>query len=277
MRLGPVPMYYFNDREAAISQSGASARTTHGAKECVDAIRLFAAMLWLALSGEGKDAILYGHGMTDLCSERLRSIARGDYRSRDVGLIRSNGYVVDSLEGGPPVLRADGAFEDAILCAANLGDDADTTAPFAVNWPGRPTGIPAFRGTGWSGSHSLSRSGPWQSACMLPGAVNRSPTFARMRSSRVWSTARACSVPSCCLSVATIIRDTSTGICCSNAGKCNSSFHLLRGIDENVMVSLVGLLRSHGRRAYRLGVVPCRRQTTMDSCRRYDVRDSKFP
>jgi ADP-ribosyl-[dinitrogen reductase] hydrolase len=128
MRLGPVPMYYFNDRDAAISQSGDSARTTHGAKECVDASRLFAAMLWLALSGEGKDAILYGHGMTDLCSERLRSIARGDYRSRDVGLIRGNGYVVDSLEAALWCFERTATFEEAILCAANLGDDADTTA-----------------------------------------------------------------------------------------------------------------------------------------------------
>jgi hypothetical protein len=29
----------------------------------VGASRPFAAMQWLALSGEGKDAILYGHGM----------------------------------------------------------------------------------------------------------------------------------------------------------------------------------------------------------------------
>lgn len=59
---------------------------------------------------------------------------------------------------------------------------------------------------------------------MLPGAVNRWPLFARTRSSRVWWTARACPVPSCCLTVATIIRDTSTGICSGRAGSCDVRF-----------------------------------------------------
>lgn len=128
MRLAPVPMYYFNDRNAAIEQSGHSAKTTHGANECVEASRLFGVMLWLALSGADKDAILLGHGMTDLSSKRLNAIARGAYRGTDAAHIRGNGYVVDSLEAALWCFDRTATFEEAILCAANLGEDADTTA-----------------------------------------------------------------------------------------------------------------------------------------------------
>lgn len=128
MRLAPVPMYYFHDRASAIAYAGESARTTHGALECIEASRLFGAMLWLALSGATKEAILCGHGMAELQSERLASIARGAYRGQDAAAIRGNGYVVDSLEAALWCFERTATFEEAILCAANLGDDADTTA-----------------------------------------------------------------------------------------------------------------------------------------------------
>ncbi|GAB3383623.1 ADP-ribosylglycohydrolase family protein [Massilia agri] len=128
MRLAPVPMYYFSDRALAIAYAGESARTTHGAQECIEASRLFGAMLWLALAGATKEAILHGHGMTDLCSARLVSIARGAYRGAHAGEIRGSGYVVDSLEAALWCFERTATFEEAVLCAANLGDDADTTA-----------------------------------------------------------------------------------------------------------------------------------------------------
>jgi ADP-ribosyl-[dinitrogen reductase] hydrolase len=128
MRLAPVPMFYFGDREAAIEHAGHSARTTHGSQECVEACRLFGAMLWLALSGAGKENILLGHGIIDLQSQRLASIAVGDYRKFDATAIGGNGYVVDSLEAALWCFAGTSTFEEAILCAANLGDDADTTA-----------------------------------------------------------------------------------------------------------------------------------------------------
>lgn len=128
MRLAPVPMFYFGDRDAAIEHAGHSARTTHGAQECVEASRLFGAMLWMALSGAGKEAILLGHGITGLQSQRLTSIAAGDYRGFDAKAIRGNGYVVDSLEAALWCFAGTPSFEDAILRATNLGDDADTTA-----------------------------------------------------------------------------------------------------------------------------------------------------
>ena len=37
MRLAPVPLYYFPDREKTVHFAGESSRTTHGAQECIEA------------------------------------------------------------------------------------------------------------------------------------------------------------------------------------------------------------------------------------------------
>jgi ADP-ribosyl-[dinitrogen reductase] hydrolase len=55
-------------------------------------------------------------------------IARGDYRSKPAGEIRGTGYVVQSLEAALWCFLQTETFEAAILKAANLGDDADTTS-----------------------------------------------------------------------------------------------------------------------------------------------------
>jgi len=128
MRLVPVPMFFFSDRDAAIAMSGESSRTTHGAPECIDASRLFGAMLIDALSGASKKEILFGHGVEVAASERLRLIAEGSYRSVTEDKIQGSGYVVESLEAAIWCFLQTGSFRDAILKAANLGRDADTTA-----------------------------------------------------------------------------------------------------------------------------------------------------
>lgn len=146
MRLAPVPMFYFPDRQTVIEQSGRSARTTHGASECIEASRLFGAILFQALSGADKESILIGHDITDLQSPGLAAIARGDYRAKDSDGIRGSGYVVDSLEAALWCFARSEAFEQAILLAANLGDDADTTAAICGQVAGAfygESGIPA--------------------------------------------------------------------------------------------------------------------------------------
>lgn len=128
MRLAPVPMFYFNSREMAIRMSVESARTTHGAHECLEATRLFAAMLLVALSGGSKEDILFGHGIKVADSTRLQGIAAGRYRSASVSAIQGTGYVVESLEAALWCFLKTDDFHDAVLLATNLGDDADTTA-----------------------------------------------------------------------------------------------------------------------------------------------------
>ena len=54
MRLAPVPMYFAGDAQESIDRSAESSRTTHGAREPIDACRYFAEMLVGALSGVEK-------------------------------------------------------------------------------------------------------------------------------------------------------------------------------------------------------------------------------
>lgn len=128
MRLAPVPMFYFPSRDNVLHFSGESSRTTHGAAECVDASRLFGDCLFRALSGASKSEILLGSEPEIVESPSIQAIARGEYRSKSIDEIRGTGYVVESLEAALWCFWATETFEQAILTATNLGDDADTTA-----------------------------------------------------------------------------------------------------------------------------------------------------
>ncbi len=145
MRLAPVAMFYAPSRAIAQAYAGKSSRTTHGAKECVDACTLFARMLVLALVGAGKETILFENGTAGIVSEKILAIARGEYREKSTMHIRGSGYVVDALEAALWCFWTTDTFSEAVLAAANLGDDADTTAAIcgqiAGAWYGQ-TGIP---------------------------------------------------------------------------------------------------------------------------------------
>jgi ADP-ribosyl-[dinitrogen reductase] hydrolase len=48
--------------------------------------------------------------------------------TREPPAVRGGGYVVDALEAALWALRSTSSFEEGVLAAVNLGDDADTTA-----------------------------------------------------------------------------------------------------------------------------------------------------
>jgi ADP-ribosyl-[dinitrogen reductase] hydrolase len=127
MRLAPVPLFYFPDLEKIIHFAGESSRTTHGTLECVEACQLFAEMLFRALSGMDRDHVLF-NTTVKISSPALAAIANGGYRQKSIDQIKGTGYVVESLEAALWCFYQTDTFESAILNAANLGDDADTTA-----------------------------------------------------------------------------------------------------------------------------------------------------
>jgi ADP-ribosyl-[dinitrogen reductase] hydrolase len=128
MRLAPIPMFYAPSKTKARLYAGKSSRTTHGAKECVEACSVFAEMLVLTLAGMDKETILFESRAAGDVSEKILAIARGEYRDKSVQHIRGNGYVVDALEAALWCFWTTATFSEAVLAAANLGEDADTTA-----------------------------------------------------------------------------------------------------------------------------------------------------
>ncbi len=143
MRLAPVVMYYSPNLKQAIHYAGESSRTTHAAKECIDACRYFAALLHSVFEGADKEALL----TCELYQPETRKIAaiqQGDYRNKTVEQIKGSGYVVESLEAALWCFDQTDTFADAILLAANLGDDADTTAAICGQIAGAFYGVEAI-------------------------------------------------------------------------------------------------------------------------------------
>lgn len=128
MRLAPIPLYFYPDLKLTIKMAGESARTTHGALECIEVSKLFVAILHQALSGANKQDILLANGVDDLGSATLQAIAQGAYFNKSIDQIKGSSYVVESLEAALWCFYTTDSFEQAILAATNLGDDADTSA-----------------------------------------------------------------------------------------------------------------------------------------------------
>lgn len=128
MRLAPVPMFYFHSPNDAEDYAAESSRTTHGATECIDACRLLSRIIIRVLSGYGKEKLLSDDIAIKLSSDMVAQIAKRDFRHIDSSQIHGSGYVCDSLEAALWCFYQTDSFGSAVLLAANLGDDADTTA-----------------------------------------------------------------------------------------------------------------------------------------------------
>jgi ADP-ribosyl-[dinitrogen reductase] hydrolase len=61
----------------------------------------------------------------------MQSLANADYQTKTEQTIEGTGYVVKSLEAALWCFYNTDTFETCVLKAANLGDDADTTAAIA--------------------------------------------------------------------------------------------------------------------------------------------------
>ena len=138
MRLAPVLMYYYPDQDLMIKYSIESARVTHGADECLQANQLFSQIIWRTFNNNNKESILFNEFTMESPSEGIQAICNGDYRS---GKVQGTGYVVDSLAAALWCFYSTDTFKDAILKAANLGDDADTTAAICGQVAGAYYGI----------------------------------------------------------------------------------------------------------------------------------------
>jgi ADP-ribosyl-[dinitrogen reductase] hydrolase len=113
MRLAPAAIYARSRKQAgeyAVMQSA----TTHNSPDCVTCASFMGQMLWdLMETGGCKLPITY------------------DFKSMKRDEISSSGYVVHTLEAAIWCVVQTSNFRDAVLLAANLGDDADTVAAIA--------------------------------------------------------------------------------------------------------------------------------------------------
>lgn len=147
MRLAPVVLRWHPDRQAIDRHAADSSRTTHAAPEAVEACRLFARMLARALDGDAREAVLDA-GDPGLAEPKLRALATGAWLGKPREAIRGSGYAVESLEAALWCFATTTRFEEAVLAAANLGDDADTTAAITGQIAGAYYGVDGIP-AGW--------------------------------------------------------------------------------------------------------------------------------
>ncbi len=130
MRLAPVAVRYFADRPKLRDVAARQTQTTHAAHEAVEASVLFAEFLADAISEKPRSEVLAARSGS--FSPNLQAIACGDsWRGCHRDKISGTGYVVDCLNAALWAVSRTTSFRSAILLAANLGEDADTTAAVA--------------------------------------------------------------------------------------------------------------------------------------------------
>jgi len=143
MRLAPVVEFYYPNLEKVLYYSQQSSKTTHGAAECIDACRIFSELLHRAISGKNKSEILEPVELAG-CTEFVTRIARMELTNLTRDQVKGSGYVMESLEAALWCFSHSTNFKEAILLAANLGDDADTTAAICGQIAGAHYGASAI-------------------------------------------------------------------------------------------------------------------------------------
>lgn len=119
MRLCPIVLRYLDDPDL-MDYATLSSLLTHAESRCVRACQLFAERIQRAINGESKRMVLAHY-------------------NGEVG--NGTGYVVDAYKTALMCFSGTDNFEDAILMAANLGHDADTSAAITGQLAGAYYGV----------------------------------------------------------------------------------------------------------------------------------------
>ncbi|MBY5990505.1 ADP-ribosylglycohydrolase family protein [Ferrimonas balearica] len=137
MRIAPIALFFHRaDLGLAISGALISSITTHGEQRAIEACELMTYFLHRLLNSRGqpcKAALLFElderlDKVRQNWHPAIQAIANGAYRHKPRSAIHGSGYVVHSLEAALWSFFHSNSFAEGALLAANLGEDADTTA-----------------------------------------------------------------------------------------------------------------------------------------------------
>lgn len=145
MRLAPAALVALTDENRAAATARLQSETTHAAAECLDASEWLARVLVRAIGGAGEAALStpFAHGS-------VAEIARGAWRRKEAADILSSGYVIHTLDASIWAVGTSASFEESVLKAVNLGDDADSVGAVTGQIAGAIWGRSAIPGS-WLG------------------------------------------------------------------------------------------------------------------------------
>lgn len=134
MRLAPVVLFYANDIHNAVYYAGESSKTTHASPIAIDACRYLAYVLVKLFKGQSKNFLFNDEGIAEKrlffydnpLHKEINKISEGSFLQKVRDDIASSGYVVHTLEASMWSFFYSDSFQEGILKAVNLGDDADT-------------------------------------------------------------------------------------------------------------------------------------------------------
>ncbi|MGQ3904858.1 ADP-ribosylarginine hydrolase Tri1 [Mixta calida] len=129
IRMAPVPLFRRHSLKKIYFESKAQSRATHGAVESIFSCQFLGFIINYLIKGYSKEKVFSPHTLP--LSARVLIINAGEYKQKTRDQIRSSGYVIDTLEAAMWAVWNTDNFRDAILLAANLGDDADSVAATA--------------------------------------------------------------------------------------------------------------------------------------------------
>jgi ADP-ribosyl-[dinitrogen reductase] hydrolase len=141
MRLAPAAVRWWRQPEFAEMIAERQSVTTHGAPEAVAGCSLLVRVLCRAIAGDGWNSIFFDN---ERWPPLICAVGQGASISRSQAKISSSGYVVHTLEAPYWACKRSSNFEEAILTAANLGNDADTVAAVVGQISGAVWGFSAI-------------------------------------------------------------------------------------------------------------------------------------
>ena len=150
MRLAPIACFAHADLDRARGLAAAQSRATHASRSSEQCCEVLAELLCRMINGQPLRASL-SKVKDRQWGREVSAVLQSEIADEVDGNIRSGGYVVDTLNAALWSTLSTRNFEEAVLKAANLGDDADTTAAVAGQLAGALHGyssVPNFLKTG---------------------------------------------------------------------------------------------------------------------------------
>lgn len=146
MRCWPVALANWQQDEKLNAESALQSRITHPHEDCVAACIFTNQMIARLVRGATPtEAYLACLDVANLPSELAKGIRAAPDRRREE--LPNSGWVRHTLEAALWALLTTHSFEEAIIQAANLGNDADTTASVTGALAGAAYGLEAIPAT----------------------------------------------------------------------------------------------------------------------------------
>lgn len=143
MRLAPVALRHWNNPQEARRTATLQSRITHYSALSAGCCEVLAAALAALIGGTSWQAAIRPE-INPSWPDEVQMLVRAVWPARSRDSIQSSGYVVHTMEAALWAVETTSSFEDALLKAVNLGDDADSVGAVTGQLAGARYGYTAI-------------------------------------------------------------------------------------------------------------------------------------